>query len=355
MNRSLRLAVAPAVFAAMVASTQEAAAERAAVVLGGELTRQEEAPLWTAAANAVRDAGWSVVGTNLSPPAASELLACVGRDISDNEGCVAALFERTRVDRAVVLRVRSTSDQGQPAREMSGWVFRPSGKSLKYLQRFCHKCPTRGLEASARDLVASLVRSARVRARPSRLLVQSIPSGAQIRIDDKAVGETDMDFEVYPGRHVVELAKDGFLVATRDITVDDGENVTVDVTLKPKDGSARSRRPAHSSGQRPGHASPARAPRPKALVPWLVIGAGGSALAAGGLLLALDQDSSSQGGVRDNEFRQTSWYAVGAVAAGGVAIGVGLYLLLRRADDTAPAPMVSLDDGAAWLGVRGAF
>ena len=171
---------------------------------------------------AVQAAGWSVVESSLGPSAVSELLACVGRDISDNDGCLSVVFERTRADRVVVLRVRSKRDQGKPVREVSGWVFRPSGKSLKYGQRFCHECRDGDLEMSARILVATLVRSARARARPSLLKVRSIPPGAEIELDDKPVGVTDMDFEVYPGRHIVDLTKDGFQVATREVTVDDG-------------------------------------------------------------------------------------------------------------------------------------
>jgi hypothetical protein len=359
VNRAAPRLAALAAWLATVVSVPAAAGERAALILGGELSRQEEGPLRTAAAEAVQAAGWTVVDSTLAPSAVAELLACVGRDFSDSEGCLSEVFERTRADRAVVLRVRSTRDQGKPVREMNGWVFRPSGKALKFGQRFCHACQAGGLETSARILVATLVRGARARARPSLLMVRSIPPGAEIRLDDKAVGVTDMDFQVYPGRHIVELARDGFEVATRDVTVDDGEHVTVEVTLKPADGAEEGAPPAPwpARPEPPGPPEPSpRTPRPRStLVPWLVIGAGGAALAAGGILLAMDQDTSSEAGVRDQDFRQTSWFAVGAGASGAVAIGVGLYLLFRPADERGPAPVVSLGDEAAWLGVQGSF
>jgi hypothetical protein len=367
MKRAVHLAAATA--SALLATellTAVAHADRTALVVGGQLGQQEGRAVRAVALVAVEAAGWTVVESDLTPAATSQILACVSDDEGERARCVAGLFDGAKVERALVVRVANKAFGRRRYRELSGWVLRRSGKALAFQQSFCDPCARAHLEQNTQSLIAGLVRTARTRARPSLLAVRSTPAGARIRLDDKVVGMSDMDFRVYPGRHIVRLEKDGFAAATREIIVDDGEHAEIEVALEPEPST---KEPTPTTGPRPRPAPqkasasqvqvtkeppPRAAPRSR-LVPWLLVGAGGVALATGGLLLSIDQDVSQRDGLRNPDPVDSGKVAIGLGAAGALTVAAGIYLLVRRSDDPAPAPVVSLGGESAWVGVRGAF
>ena len=53
-----------------------------------------------------------MVKSELSAAAASELLLCINRDRADRNRCLAGLYERTKVERAVLLQASTTTQEG---------------------------------------------------------------------------------------------------------------------------------------------------------------------------------------------------------------------------------------------------
>ncbi len=365
MKPHVRLGIAwGALLTATVTFVPTAGADRAALVVGGELTNVEGNAVQSAAELAVEEAGWNVVKPELSPDDASELLVCISRNRPDRNRCLGGLYQRTKVERAVLLLATSTIYEGTRFRVLSGWVLRRSGRTLAFEQRFCEGCRADKLAGTARTLVGLLIRSARAEAAPSLLAIRSSPPGARIVLDDKVVGATNMEFRVYPGRHLVRIEKDGFAMATREVILDDGEHAAIEVTLERKDGAAPAHEPQRevpapvARPERIDLSSAARAPAPRSrLVPWLLVGIGGTALATAGVLVALGGNEAFDGtGRRAPDHTETTPYAIGLGSAGAVALGIGVYLLVRpAADKDGPVPAVSVGGEAAWVGVRGAF
>jgi hypothetical protein len=68
---------------------------------------------------------------------------------------------------------------------------------------------------------------------PPRILVTVNVDGAAVRIDDQLVGESPVaPLEVEPGRHVIVVQRDGYLMMRREVEVDLGDSERVDVTLQ---------------------------------------------------------------------------------------------------------------------------
>jgi hypothetical protein len=345
---TLATRAAPAVLTALVATSLAARpvrADRTALVVGGELDTGESGAVRAAALGAVEAVGWSVVGSEPDAAAAAKLFQCLRGDEAVEERCLAGVVDGTEAERAIVLHVSSQQYGQSTYRVVSGWVLRRSGKRLVFERIFCPACRRDGLARSARALVDTLLRKARSRATPSLLAVRSTPAGARITLDGKVVGATDAagaEFRVSPGRHLVRLERSGFAAATREVVIDDGEHAAVEVTLEPA----------------PGPSSPiqtgTRAHRSR-LLPWLLVGTGAAALAGGGLLLALDEDAGLDGEARGPHFDDTAGLGLGLGGAGAAALGVGVYLLWRSRDAGGPAPIVSVDSEATWVGLRGSF
>jgi len=345
LNAQTRLAVSALTALATFVGTSRAEAERATFIAGGELTAQEEDAVRAGAQAAIEAASWQVVESDLIPAAVATLFACIAGD-DDERQCLSEVFAGTKAERAVVVQVASKEDSGKPLRVLTGSVYRGTGTRLAIEQRHCERCGGEQLKASARELVAVLIRQARARAKPTLLALRSVPEGARIILDGRVRGETDMDLWVYPGRHVVRLERDGFERATRELTIDDGEHLTVKVALERKRGAA--------VGAESGTSAGSRGTRSRRW-PWLVVGAGGAALAAGAVLWAVDEDETSGTGLARHRYRDTAPYGLGVGAAGALVVGAGVYLLVRGPEETRPVPIASVDGEAAWVGVRGWF
>jgi hypothetical protein len=78
-----------------------------------------------------------------------------------------------------------------------------------------------------------------------------------------------------------------------------------------------------------------------------MIGAGAAAIAAGGLLIAFDQDPSPD----QRYYHDTAKYGVASLIAGGLVAGAGIYLWLRPGAPSAAA-VAPVPGGAAigWVG-----
>lgn len=65
----------------------------------------------------------------------------------------------------------------------------------------------------------------------SSIEVKSTPSGADITVDDKYVGDTPSTLKLAAGDHKVKVEKSGFKIWEKTLTVSAGTFVTVNPTL----------------------------------------------------------------------------------------------------------------------------
>jgi hypothetical protein len=66
----------------------------------------------------------------------------------------------------------------------------------------------------------------------SSIIVNSTPAGADIKINEKFVGNTPSTLDVGPGEHTIIIEKSGFKSWQRTISVGNGGKVTVEATLE---------------------------------------------------------------------------------------------------------------------------
>ncbi|MDR7418103.1 MAG: PEGA domain-containing protein [Armatimonadota bacterium] len=91
-----------------------------------------------------------------------------------------------------------------------------------------------------RPAVSPVPASSAVVAQPSAtpsygtLRITTVPSGARVDLDGKAVGVTALTLTTVPaGRRLIKVSRSGFKSEMREVDVSAGEVVTVDLTLAP--------------------------------------------------------------------------------------------------------------------------
>lgn len=94
----------------------------------------------------------------------------------------------------------------------------------------CRACGEEQLLPQVEARVAALLDRARSRGR-GQLAVTSTPAGAQLRIDDRAMGTTPYSGTVFSGAHRVELFLDGYQPHQSEVTVAEGQDAKLDPTL----------------------------------------------------------------------------------------------------------------------------
>ena len=70
--------------------------------------------------------------------------------------------------------------------------------------------------------------------RPAIIVVSinSTPAGAQVTVDGTAMGETPASFQIDPGKHEIQLQKEGFAVWKQKVTAKPGEPIDMDAKLR---------------------------------------------------------------------------------------------------------------------------
>jgi hypothetical protein len=205
---------------------------------------------------------------------------------------------------------------------------------------FCNACDEGSLKVAASDVTRRMLRAAAERSGKTKISIKSRPDRAWINLDGTLIGSTNTIKATYPGEHTVMLTRSGYLTATRTIVVKEGETAQLIVDLELAPGSIIDR----SGDQR---VSSSR------LAPKLLAGAGAVAL-IGGAVYSFTVDPPSSG--KQPRYLY-SGPALGVAAAGGAALGIGLYLWLRPGSGAAAptAPAVSPQPGGGVLGWSTSF
>lgn len=73
------------------------------------------------------------------------------------------------------------------------------------------------------------------------LRVGSAPPGAEVRLDDRVLGETPLEVEVDPGAHTLSLVREGYAAHEEPVEVAEGSLASVSVTLRRERTAMRTR------------------------------------------------------------------------------------------------------------------
>ena len=169
--------------------------------------------------------------------------------------------------------------------------------------------------------------------------LKSAPPGATIKIDGQAIGVAPLDWDLTPGKHTIEMDKSGLKPAARDVVVTSNKSDLVVITLT-------------ADGSEP-HEETSSFTLPRWVSLTAVIG-GGVAIAAGGVLIAVDQDASK---VRtpNRYYYDTAPTGVGLAIGGAVVGGLGAYFFWFRSPAKESAPVAAFTSDSAYIGWAGRF
>lgn len=311
----LRTLVAAA-FLALAAMAARADAS-VGVVVTGEATMQPQ--LVAQLETWLRTHGHELVSSPLPPDAINALIDCF---VIEDQACARRVVEKHAKSRSVVF-AQVTVASGATALDRTitltaYWLDK--GQDAVAERRFCERCTDVTMRATADELMAALAGAG-----STRVKLTSTPPGATVTIGSKAVGKTPLDFNLPPGDHRIVFELEGRPTETRSVAVEKGKALAVEVAFT--------------------------APPNRALVYTAL--AGGAALGiAGGIMLGIDEDVPTD--TTDPSYRDTAPAGLVLAVSGVAAIGVGVYLLVRKPSRSS-APAVGLVPGGGVVGWTGRF
>jgi hypothetical protein len=242
------------------------------VKFGPEVSGAERSTLRAALEQALERAGYALVSeteVQLVERSAKDLFACFHKD-----RCRVEIGRRLNAARLV---------SGSFSREDGAWEVALAlfdvevGALSAQGQRVCARCSAQGFLRPVGELVDELVRKDRQRARGT-LVVRTRPSGVPVQVDERPVGNSDVEVPVFAGLHTVALGE----TLSTTVEVQPGQRKEVDfkvptAPVKPPEKPPEVRQPSQPAvTEKPIDAGPRRPPT------WrLVLGGVGVALGAG--------------------------------------------------------------------------
>jgi hypothetical protein len=163
---------------------------------------------------------------------------------------------------------------------------------------------------------------------------KSTPPGARITIDGHPIGVTPLDWDLPPGKHTIQMDKEGFQPQSRELVVVSNKTELFGMKLVPPGGDDD------------------EADQPSRLIPIGLLATGGALLVTGGLMIYFDEDPSPNLGPT---IHNTGPAGVGLAIGGAVVSGVGAYLLFFRSPKTTSTPVAALTSDTAYIGWLGRF
>ena len=319
-------------FALVAVLPAEARADGAVLVVGKASPRQHEVIAGAVIATA-RELGWSLAAHPFPDKERAEVTACLGA--ARPWACVAPSM-KDRGDRLVVVQVGIERTDTV----LSVHVLTAVNETDSTANYFCNACDEEALAAAATDVARRMLRAAAERSGKTKISIRSRPDRAWINLDGTMIGSTDTIKATYPGEHTILFTRSGYLTATRTIVVKEGETAQVIANLEPAPGTVIDRPADPRTGA-------------SRLIPKLLAGAGAVAL-LGGAVYSFTIDPPSSG--KQPRYLYSA-PALGVAAAGGAALGVGLYLWLRpgRGGAIPSAPAVTPQPGGGVLGWSTSF
>lgn len=269
--------------------------------------------------------GHSVVASPLQPDAINTVIDCL---LMSDENCARGVIEKRSKSRQVVF-TKIDLEAGQTnAYAITAYWF-DKGKNAVLLRRVCENCTEAVLRTTADELMAALTRATQKDV--GQLRCTSMPAGASVTVDGKALGVTPLKADVPAGKHEVTVRHPTHEEETHEVTVRPGQAVDLDVAMRPI----------------PGGGGPAG---PNKTLPIALMAGGGALVVTGAVLLFTSEEDDGT----KFEYRDTKLLGVSVGLAGAAAAGVGVYLYLRK-PKTESAPSVSLTRGGTMIGWTRAF
>ena len=305
--------------AILALATAPAHADSVGVVITGESTMQPQ--LVAQLETWLRAHGHELTAAPLPPDAITALIDCF---VIEDQACARKVIEKRAKSRAVVFAQASVTAGATADRTVTltaYWFTKNKDPIVEH--RTCQRCTDVTMRRTADELMEALVGAV-----ATRVKVTSSPTGATVRLGKKELGTTPFHHNFPLGAHKLVFELPGRPAETREVTVAKGEPGSIDVEFAP--------RPP----------SPSRAPAYAVLAGAVALGA------AGGVLIAIDEDVPADPTVEN--YRDTATAGVVLAATGAVALGVGVYLLVRTPSRRA-APTVALVPGGSILGWAGRF
>lgn len=317
-STSLR-ALLTAAFLALAAAPARADGS-VGVIVTGESTMQPQ--LVAQLETWLRAHGHELVSAPLPPDAISALIDCF---VIEDQSCASRVVEK-RAKSKVLVFAQATVTAGATADRavtLTAYWF-TKGKDPIIEQRTCERCTDVTMRRTADELMETLVGGI-----VTRIKVTSSPPGARVRLGagKKAIGTTPFryNFPLGDQRLIFELPDRA--PETREVTVSKGEPTEIDVKF--------AREPS----------GPARWPGYACLAGAVALGA------AGGILLAIDEDADP----KEPTYTNTAPGGVALVAGGAVALGVGVYFLVRGPSKQAAPVAAFVPGGGGVVGWAGRF
>lgn len=268
--------------------------------------------------------GHTLVPSPLPPDAITQLVDCIV--ISDRK-CAREIVEKRARAPHVVLAQLDGRNGGGDARDitLTAYWF-DKGHDAVAERRTCERCTAQSLRVAADEILRKLLGSG-----DGHVKLKSNPPGARIVIDGQAIGVTPLDWDLPQGKHTIAMDKRGFAAASRELVVVADRTDTLALDLAPVAG------PEGSGAW-------------KRVVPIAMVVAGGAAVVAGGVMVAIDQDPGPN---EPPVIRNTGPGGVALMISGAVVGGAGAFLLFRSSGSSAPVAAIGHD--GAYIGWVGRF
>lgn len=318
---------------------------------GSRVAERDRTLAMEAAETRLRAAGWDLATKPFSPKEVDAVSACLRNDV-EAWPCVSKVIGTRGIRRvASVALKRDTTVSGTRELVLTGRLVVADLSVVVVSRRFCEQCTDDTLSALTTELTTDLLQQAALESGRTVLSIKSTPQGAIYTVDGVLKSATDALITIVPGRHVITIEREGYQTETRTIEAVEGKTSDVMVTLRHLDQTAG---PPQSPDVKPDVKHRSRA------LPIALVSAGGAAVVGGAVLLAFNQGEIAKPRGEDQPRLHFNALPVGltSIAVGVATAGLGGYLWWRFARNDASsgrAPVASLVDGGAVIGVSGTF